>query len=95
MICRSFPSPPRGVQVFDDKTAVNLAKNLNNRLAIVINEHPERFAGIASIAPQRPEEAADELERAVKNLGLKGVCINSHTRGEYLDDKKFRVIFQR
>ena len=38
-------------------------------------------------------EAARELERGVRQLGLKGAVVNSHTRGEYLDDEKFWDIF--
>ncbi|HKD37747.1 MAG TPA: amidohydrolase family protein, partial [Pirellulales bacterium] len=34
------------------------------------------------------------LERAVTRLKLKGAVINSHTRGEYLDDRKFWPIFE-
>jgi len=64
-------------------------------LSKVVNEHPTRFAGLASLALQNPNEAADELERSVKELGLKGACICTHTKGEYPDDKKYRVIFQR
>src|SRR5262249_4822300 len=35
-----------------------------------------------------------ELERAVTRLKLKGAVINSHTRGEYLNDQKFWPIFE-
>ena len=38
--------------------------------------------------------AAKEIERGVTRLGLKGVIINSHTQGEYLDDAKFWPIFE-
>ncbi len=47
------------------------------------------------IAPQDPQGAADELVRAVTKLGLRGASINSHTRGEYLDNKKFWHIFEQ
>ena len=30
----------------------------------------------------------------MKSLGLKGAIVNSHTRGEYLDDQKFWPIFE-
>ena len=84
-----------GVQVFDAPTATAMAKRANDRLRDIVKEHPDKFAGLAAIAPQNPTEAADELERAVKHLGLKGACINSHTKGEYLDDNKYWVIFER
>jgi 2,3-dihydroxybenzoate decarboxylase len=45
------------------------------------------------VAPQDPKAAVKEMDRAVRTLGLKGVIINSHTRGEHLDDPKFWDIF--
>jgi len=89
----SLVSP--GIQVFDAATATKLAKKMNDRLSEAVKEFPERLAGFASLALQNPEDAADELERAVKVLGFKGGLINSHTKGEYLDDKKYRVFLQR
>jgi 5-carboxyvanillate decarboxylase len=89
----SLVSP--GVQVLDTSTAVAAMKRYNDRLSEIIREHPDRFAGLASLAPQNPGEAADELERAVSELGLKGASINSHVKGEYLDDKKYWPIFER
>src|SRR6516225_6716068 len=83
-----------GVQVFDPPTAVALARSANDQLADAIRNHPDRFAGLAAIAPQDPAAAAMELERAVRTLGLKGAILNSHTRGEYLDDPKFWEIFE-
>jgi 5-carboxyvanillate decarboxylase len=89
----SLVSP--GVQTFDASTGTSLAREYNDRLAAAAKEHPKRFAGLACIAPQNPGDAADELERAVRELGFKGCVINSHTKGEYLDDKKYWVIFER
>lgn len=83
-----------GVQVFDAPDAVELAKSSNDFMVDAIRRHPDRFAGLAAIAPQDPAAAAKELERGVKTLGLKGAIVNSHTRGEYLDDPKFWPIFE-
>lgn len=87
----SLTSP--GVQIFDAATAVSLARAANDEVAAAIAAHPTRYAGLAAIAPQNPAEAAKELERGVRSLGLKGAIVNSHTRGEYLDDPKFWDIF--
>ncbi len=83
-----------GVQAFDPVQGNELSKLVNDRLAAACKAHPTRFAGLAAVAPQNPPGAASELERAVKSLGLKGAIINSHTHGEYLDDKKFWPIFE-
>jgi 2,3-dihydroxybenzoate decarboxylase len=83
----SLTSP--GVQIFDTDRAVRLAHAANDELAAAIAAHPNRYAGLAAIAPQNPAAAAAELERGVRKLGLKGAIINSHTHGEYLDHPKF------
>jgi 5-carboxyvanillate decarboxylase len=82
------------VQVFDAATANKLASDTNDQVAEAIRKHPARFAGLAAAAPQDPKAAAKEIERGVHKLGLKGVIINSHTRGEFLDDPKFWDIFE-
>jgi 2,3-dihydroxybenzoate decarboxylase len=89
----SLTSP--GVQIFKDAAqATALAHDANDFLYDAIQKHPTRFAGLAAIAPQNAAEAAKELERCVRRLGLKGAIINSHTNGEYLDNEKFWPIFE-
>ncbi len=83
-----------GVQAFDPVQGTELARLANDRLAAACKAYPTRLAGLAAVAPQDPAGAAAEIERAVKSLGLKGAIINSHTHGEYLDDKKFWPIFE-
>jgi 2,3-dihydroxybenzoate decarboxylase len=78
-----------GVQVFDAGTATALAADSNDQLADAVKQYPSRLAGLAAVAPQDPRKAAQEIERARRTLGLKGVVINSHTKGEFLDDMKF------
>ena len=59
----SLTSP--GVQVFDPDTGTGLAKQANDRLSEAVLAHPERFVGLAAVAPQNPTEAAKERhERA-------------------------------
>lgn len=88
----SITSP--GVQVFGPELGRELAEDANDVLSQAVREHPDRFAGLATLAPQLPEAAALELERSINTLGLKGALINSHTKGEYLDDKKYWSIFE-
>ena len=78
----------------DPSEAVALSKVTNDELYEIIKKYPKRFAGFAGLACQDPDAAAKELERAVKELGLRGAIIYSHIQGEYLDAKKFWVIFE-
>ena len=88
----SLTSP--GVQIFDSETAKALAVDANDQLVAAIARHPARFAGLTAIAPQDPAHAAKEIERGMTKLGLKGVIINSHTQGEYLDDSEVLADFR-
>lgn len=83
-----------GVQVFDTGTATALASDSNDQLIDAVRAHPQRFAGLTAVAPQDPARAAREIDRGINSLGLNGVVVNSHTKGEYLDDEKFWDIFE-
>jgi 5-carboxyvanillate decarboxylase len=83
-----------GVQQFSADKAAALAGIGNDRLAQAIKDHPGRYAGLATVAPQDPARAVQEMERAVTKLKLSGVMINSHTNGEYLDETKYWPILE-
>ena len=89
----SVASP--GPDELEVDSGTEIAKKINDSLAEVVKLHTDRFAALAVIAPGNPQEAAKELERSVKVLGLKGAKINSHGHGEYLDDPKYRPLFQK
>jgi len=83
-----------GVQVFEPDEAIDLSRLVNDRLHEWTNKWPDRFAALAAVPVQAPDAAAQELERAVKTLGLKGAVINSHTKSQYLDDRKFWPVLE-
>lgn len=89
----SLNSP--GIQAeADADTAVARAAAVNDFLAGLIAEHPDRYAGFAALPLQDGEAAAKELERAVRQLGLRGALVNAHTQGRYLDDPSLRVVWE-
>ncbi len=89
----SFGSP--GPQAFAPDLAIPMARDANDRACEAVKAHPRRFAAFAALATSAPEAAAEELERCVIKLGFKGAMIHGHTRGEFLDDRKYWVIFER
>ncbi len=58
--------------------ALDLSRRLNDHIAEVVRDHPKRFAGLATIPMQDPDLAAGELERCVRELGLRGAQIGTH-----------------
>ena len=79
----------------DTATAIRKAKTVNDTLAERNARHSARFRGFAAVPMQDPRAAADELERAVTQLGFKGALINGHTRGVYLDDTSCLPFWER
>ena len=60
----------------------------NEKLAAWCKAHPDRFAGLASVALQHPEMAAEQLDEAVR-MGLRGVGIAGHAGGEVPSTPKY------
>ena len=86
---------PPAAQVLEPGPAVRLARAANDQLAGAVGQHPDRFAGFATLPTPDPDAAAAELERTVTEHGFKGAMINGHTDGRFLDDEKFWPVFER
>jgi predicted TIM-barrel fold metal-dependent hydrolase len=65
---------------------------INDCTATMQKEHPKRFVGLAH-APVMEIAGLRELERAVSELGLKGVTISSQANGLSLDAKEFTPFY--
>jgi uncharacterized protein len=74
---------------------IKLAREANDQLAAAVAAHRDRFAGFATLPMTKPEAAADELERAVRSLGLKGPMIHGSINGRFLDDASFLPVLER
>jgi aminocarboxymuconate-semialdehyde decarboxylase len=67
--------------------AHDLSRFLNDHIAGIVASHPGRFEGLATLPMQDPKLAIRELERSVKQLGLKGIEIGTHINGVNLDEQ--------
>lgn len=72
-----------------------LIKIQNEKLAELCAAHPDRFVAFASVALQFPELAAQQLEEAVKKLGLRGAAIGGHVNGDELSSPKFNPFWAK
>ncbi len=84
-----------GADLLAGDAGVTLARDYNDALARAVAAHPGRLAGFAHLPMQAPEAAADELERAVRQLGFKGALVNGLTGDRFLDDAAFDPILGR
>jgi len=75
--------------------AVKLAKTANDELADLVAKYPDKFVAAVACLPMNDVDASlKEAERAIKQLGLKGVQIYSRIRGETLDKPKFKPLYE-
>jgi aminocarboxymuconate-semialdehyde decarboxylase len=67
----------------------------NEKLAEICAAQPDGFVGLASAALQHPDLAADQLEHAGKQLGLRGALVGGSFNGEELSDPKFHPFWAK
>lgn len=75
-------------------TATHLQAQTNDRIAELVGAHPDRFQGFATLALPAPGAAAQELERAVTQLGLHGALVFGRTEERNLDHPDNWPIFE-
>jgi len=73
---------------------LDLSKFLNDHIAGVVNDYPDRFRGLGTLPMQSPDLAIKELERCVNDLKLSGIEIGSHVNDWNLDNENIISIFQ-
>lgn len=84
-----------GLQNLDGPTSIALAQRSNDLAAAAVALHPERFQGFVALPTPAPQEAPRELERCVRELGLKGAMLHGRTRDKNLDHQDFWPLFER
>jgi aminocarboxymuconate-semialdehyde decarboxylase len=82
------PAPYHYFYFTEPDYGAELAREVNEGIANLVNLHPDRFVGMGSVPLQNPKLAVRELEYAVKKLGLRGVEINTNVNGMNLTDPR-------
>jgi predicted TIM-barrel fold metal-dependent hydrolase len=90
----SIATPP--IDVFAPQHAVDLARAANDGMAELVRRYPDRFPGFVAALPLMDPDAADaELERAIRDLGARGIQIFSNINGRPLDRPEYLALFDR
>ena len=74
---------------------LRLSEVFNDACSAAHRKHPERFFGLAMLPMQEPKLALEELERAGKLPGLRGVMMATAVMGKNLDEKAFFPIYAK
>lgn len=75
--------------------AIEASRLVNDGVAAFVARRPDRFAGLGTVALQAPDAAVPELERAVRELGLKGVQVLTNVNGEELAEARFEPFWSK
>jgi len=89
------PAPLQYYYSLEPGLGRDAARMINDRIAGICAEHPDRLVGLANVPLQSPELAVAELERAVKTLGLRGAEISTNVAGADLSEPRFRPFFAK
>ncbi len=76
------------------KRNLYLAKLANDYYADLCQKYPTRFVAFASVPLGEPEDAISELQRCVKDLGMKGVVLGTNIDGRHLHVKEFWPFYE-
>ena len=82
------PAPNQTYYWTDAAEGAQLAREVNERIAAICAQWPERFVGLGTVPLQNAELAVAEVVHCVKRLGLRGVEINPNVNGMDLTDRK-------
>ena len=79
----------------DRDTAVEVVRINNERLAEFCAKYPDRITAFCSVSLQFPELAVEQLEHAVKKLGLKGPAVGASVQPDDFSHPKFHPFWRK
>ncbi|MPZ22774.1 MAG: amidohydrolase family protein [Dehalococcoidia bacterium] len=69
-------------------------RDINNDMARLQEQFPDRFAPLGIVPMQHPVAAVGELKRCMLELGLRGIEFDTNVQGANLDDPRFRPLWE-
>ena len=75
--------------------AAELIKIQNEKLAEFCAATPDRFVAFATVALQHPDLAVEQLQYAIRTLGLRGLSVGGSVAGQELADPKFHPVWAK
>lgn len=90
---RVVNTPLEFIRGAEGEVAAGTVERINDSLAKLVQAHPGRLYGLATVDAYAGDRAAAELTRAVKALGLRGVFVESAKGGLLPDAAEARPTF--
>ena len=88
-------SPHPGVDRFSPDESAEMSRIINDGIAKAVRKYPKRFQGLAMLPLIDTKLALKELDRAVQDLGLKGMCMLTNVAGKMVDSEFLLPVYAR
>jgi len=89
------PVPPLEAFANSDKS-VDLARQANDEMAELVTKYRDRFVAAIALLPMNNIDAAvKEADRAIKDLGFRGIYVHSNINGKPLDSPEFLPLYEK
>ena len=88
-------SPHPGVDRFSPAESADMSRIINDGIAQAVKKYPTHFQGLAMLPLLDTQLALKELDRAVLDLGLKGLCMLTNVAGKMLDSDFLLPVYER
>ena len=88
-------APPQYFYWTEPELGRDLTRVINDNIASIVAEHPDRFVGLGHLPMQQPEFAVAELERCATELDMRGVELCTNVNGKELAAPEFERVFAR
>jgi predicted TIM-barrel fold metal-dependent hydrolase len=77
----------------DGKKAARAARFVNDQYTELVQRHPDRFRAFAALPMPHLDESIGEMGRALDDLGVAGITMNTTVLGRALVDPDYEPIF--
>lgn len=88
-------SPHPGVDRFSPEESAEMSRIINDGIAKSVRQYPKHFQGLAMLPLIDTKLALKELDRAILDLGLKGMVMLTNVAGKMLDSEFLHPVYQR
>jgi len=88
-------SPHPGVDRFSPDESAEMSRIINDGIAKAVRKHPKQFQGLAMLPLIETKLALKELDRAILELGLKGMCMLTNVAGKMVDADFLLPVYAR
>jgi aminocarboxymuconate-semialdehyde decarboxylase len=85
------PAPFQYYYFAEPDFGLQLARRINDGMAEIVSQRPDRLRALGTVPLQNSAMAVGELERAMKQLGLKGIEIGTNVNGKDLTDPSLKL----